>query len=57
MKRRIKCHYKKRTKHIGRGKPYSKGNRICFGNGNRGGFLLHKALASFVPQIIGSLIN
>ena len=57
MKRRIKCHYKKRTKHIGRGKPYSKGNRICFGNGKRGGFLLHKALASFVPQIIGSLIN
>lgn len=57
MIRRRKRHYKKRTELIGRGKSYSTGNHIYFSSRNRGPFLPLKALASFVPQVIGLLIN
>ena len=50
-----KCPYKKR---IRRGfKPYIRGICIYFGSRKRGDFLPVEVVASFVPQIIGSLIN
>ena len=49
MKRR-KHHYKKC---VGRGfKPYTKGSLIYFGSSKHWGFLLIKALASFVTQVL-----
>ena len=55
MDRRRKHHHKKR---FGRGfKPYTKGSRIYCGSSKRDGFLPIKMLASFVPQLIGSLIS